>query len=96
MTPCGTSDPIHFGCGSAALGYARSGSSEELHLLRIPLEGDVCEQRRAGGTKAEDRVLHHRLPAANGGEKVLQMVVAIAVAGRRLVDFLSEIRGPAG
>src|ERR1700727_1110911 len=65
----------------------------ELHGVGIPLHNrlafiaEVAEQSGSGGAEAEDGVLDDGLAAANGGEEVLEVVVAVAVASGRCVGF---------
>src|SRR3954471_5325606 len=76
--------------------------SGQLHLVGVPVDdlaafdAEVREQGGAGGTIAEDGVFHHRLTGADCGEKILEVVVAIAVALGGDEFLLSSERGLAG
>ena len=73
----------------------------KLHRLRIPMhhavafDTDVAEQSGTRCTEAEGRIFHNRLAIAYRVKEVMEVVVAVGIAGRR-AEGLNVLRGRTG
>ena len=80
----------------------RGGPLGEFHGFGVPVDdvaafdAEIAEEGRTSGAEAEGCVLNDGLAAADGVEEVVEVIVAVGVAGRRdeFLDFLR--RRPAG
>ena len=53
------------------------------------LVAHVTKQCRSGSTEAKDRIFDHGLARAHRGKEIPEVVIAVAIAGRRYIFLIS-------
>src|ERR1700733_9720403 len=70
----------------------------QLHRFRIPMDNlalfvaQIAEQGRSRGTVAKHSIFYDGLASSHCGKEISEVIIAVAIAGRRYIFLVSQLR----